>query len=606
MSNPNTCNNCNIQNSNPSYASSGGGQLNIPIVQPRRRYNPGVQLTTTPASTNQNTSNVVSSVVKVGFQGGYSDDSSSKQSGSSSASNTNLRTLEAVISAIGPVDSNIVQTETKKDKAKTSQVSQRKQELDDKDKEKRTVAVKRGRQAPSASVSAKKLEMKTEGKKKQRYRNPKTFGTVLASSPEYKLKFNSLQKDTIKKLTPVTTFKIPDSFDGTKIWKKFIYPVRNQGLCGSCWAFAAVFALSSRLSIYSNGKYKYKFAPAKLVFCSVTSPSEEEGLNSVKNQLLKGDPYDYSKSKKTIASFGCEGETLINTWQYLYRYGVPEESCFIYGDEENKDIELEVNLTITDVLESSCSDFTGQKYNQCPSSKKDMISHRAGGYYHIPGVKSTDPDKKSGSELDIRQDIYHWGPCTSGMAIYEDFIKWDGKGIYEWDKKSESLGGHAIVLMGWGEEKGKPYWIVRNSWGYDWGDDGYFKILRGSNHCEIEENVFVGFPSIPSVRLFIEQPILYQLEDFTYRYLWGVRDSGYKETSYQDLALGKVDDVKTKNLYSLESFPNFFNFIAGEIVERYEDSDEEEDEFCEREEKRNYLLYKMILIIILIFILFLI
>ena len=51
-----------------------------------------------------------------------------------------------------------------------------------------------------------------------------------------------------------------------------------------------------------------------------------------------------------------------------------------------------------------------------------------------------------------------------------------------------SLGAinHAVVFVGWGTESGTDYWIVRNSWGSDWGEKGYFRIQRGINLCQIE------------------------------------------------------------------------------------------------------------------------
>jgi len=49
---------------------------------------------------------------------------------------------------------------------------------------------------------------------------------------------------------------------------------------------------------------------------------------------------------------------------------------------------------------------------------------------------------------------------------------------------------HAVTIEGMGTENGKDYWLVRNSWGPDWGDKGYVKMVRGKNLCGIKESVF--------------------------------------------------------------------------------------------------------------------
>ena len=49
------------------------------------------------------------------------------------------------------------------------------------------------------------------------------------------------------------------------------------------------------------------------------------------------------------------------------------------------------------------------------------------------------------------------------------------------------MGGHAVTFVGYGEEKGTKYWKVLNSWGEDWGEDGFFRIIRGVDECGIED-----------------------------------------------------------------------------------------------------------------------
>lgn len=73
---------------------------------------------------------------------------------------------------------------------------------------------------------------------------------------------------------------------------------------------------------------------------------------------------------------------------------------------------------------------------------------------------------------------------------YADFLTYKS-GIYA-HKTGEFLGGHAIKLLGWGVENDVKYWLAANSWNTDWGEDGYFRILRGRNECGIEGGVVAG------------------------------------------------------------------------------------------------------------------
>jgi hypothetical protein len=504
------------------------------------------------------TSNVVNKIINVSQQNASSDSSAQAKSMSSKS---NLATLQSIQKVIDVASDVIVVTDTAKKSNIKLATDYSQQQLQNKQIANLNSLKKASRAAEQSSTTA--SSGKTEKKKKVAYRNRnKSMGTSLASSPLFQAQFSMLAPIKIKPLEMDTKMKLPSSFDGTKVWRKYLEPIRNQGLCGSCYAFATVFVLSTRLAIYSKGKYKYQLSPSKLIFCSnpieLKEDDERPEEELIRETMSKKLPFDYTTPQSLIRKniMSCSGETLISAWQFLYRFGVPEDSCLGYGDNQNP---AAMNLMLTDVIEKSCVDVLGSSMDVCMNKEK-MISHRAGGYYSVPK-----------DEYEIRRDIYHWGPCSSGFVIHEDFLDWNGKGVYEYDKKSGVIGGHAIVIMGWGEEGGKKYWIVRNSWGEDWGDKGNFKILRGVNHCEIEENVFTGIPNIPAIRLYLEHPLYYQQEDYIYKFLWGLHDNGYKETNLELISSGlKIPPPNfNKMLYDLSAFPNFSKYIAGETKENF-------------------------------------
>lgn len=80
------------------------------------------------------------------------------------------------------------------------------------------------------------------------------------------------------------------------------------------------------------------------------------------------------------------------------------------------------------------------------------------------------------------------------FTVYADFLTYRS-GVYQ-HTTGEELGGHAIKILGWGVEDGTDYWLVANSWNEDWGDKGFFKILRGSDECGIESGIVAGIPKI--------------------------------------------------------------------------------------------------------------
>lgn len=92
----------------------------------------------------------------------------------------------------------------------------------------------------------------------------------------------------------------------------------------------------------------------------------------------------------------------------------------------------------------------------------------------------------------IQTEIMTNGPVEAAFTVYADFLSYKS-GVYK-HTTGDELGGHAIKILGWGVDNGTPYWIVANSWNADWGNKGFFNILRGSDECGIEDGVVAGIP----------------------------------------------------------------------------------------------------------------
>jgi len=84
----------------------------------------------------------------------------------------------------------------------------------------------------------------------------------------------------------------------------------------------------------------------------------------------------------------------------------------------------------------------------------------------------------------MMSEIYQRGPIACTIADPKTLVDYN-YGIY-YDPTGDVSEDHEISVVGWGEENGIPYWRVRNSWGSHWGDQGFFKVVRGVNNIGIE------------------------------------------------------------------------------------------------------------------------
>ncbi|KAL6054791.1 Cathepsin B [Balamuthia mandrillaris] len=161
----------------------------------------------------------------------------------------------------------------------------------------------------------------------------------------------------------------------------------------------------------------------------------------------------------TNCNQGCDGGYLDQALAYLSKEGTVSDSCNNYVAKQQ-----------------TCSGYT------CDSGAEASIVFYADGCHKLSG------------EMAMMNEIYANGPILAGFTIYENFVEYEG-GVYD-AVSGPAEGGHAVRIIGWGEDAGKPYWLCANSWGTSWGLNGYFKFLRGSDLCGIESNVVATTPDV--------------------------------------------------------------------------------------------------------------
>uniref|UniRef100_A0A1I7TYA4 Pept_C1 domain-containing protein n=1 Tax=Caenorhabditis tropicalis TaxID=1561998 RepID=A0A1I7TYA4_9PELO len=213
---------------------------------------------------------------------------------------------------------------------------------------------------------------------------------------------------------------LPDYFDWRKSSNPVVTRVKDQGQCGSYWAFSVVAAIESQFAI--KKKMLLSLSEQELVDCDVQSK-------------------------------GCQGGYVQTALLYAMEKGLETDTDYPYS---------------------------GIQHNQCSYKKEKVL------------VKIDNAYKLKADEDLIANVVANNGPVSFLMPVPRSFMSYRS-GIFNpsWAEcQTQAVGNHVITIVGFGREGNLRYWIVKNSFGTGWGEQGYFRMARGFNVCGFTNNVF--------------------------------------------------------------------------------------------------------------------
>jgi cathepsin X len=202
--------------------------------------------------------------------------------------------------------------------------------------------------------------------------------------------------------------------------------------CGSCWTFGTTSALSDRIKIQRQGAWPdIQLSQQVLIDCVSANNSH-----------------------------GCDGGDPTAAYSWVLANGLPDNTCTNYLAQTQ----------------------TCQPENTCRNCNPDGTCTAV---TNPPTIHIVEHGQVAG-EANMLAEILARGPIAATIAVTPAFENYHG-GIFN-DTTGDTALDHEIEVVGWGVENGVNYWIGRNSWGTYWGEQGWFRIVRGTNNLGIEAN----------------------------------------------------------------------------------------------------------------------